>query len=69
MSQKDAFRAALERADFNSVRGSFRFGNNHCPIQDYYVRQVVETANGKYGNRLSGKVFSSHQDAYAAECR
>jgi branched-chain amino acid transport system substrate-binding protein len=69
MSQKDAFRAALERADFNSVRGSFRFGNNHFPIQDYYVRQVVETANGKYGNRLSGKVFSSHQDAYAGQCR
>jgi len=69
MSDPDAFRSALEKADFDSVRGSFRFGPNHFPIQEFYVRKVVEKENGQYGNQLLGKVFSDHQDPYAAECR
>ena len=69
LTDKDGFRTALERADFASVRGRFSFGNNHFPIQDYYVRQVVETADGSYSNQLLSRVFSSQQDAYAAECR
>ncbi len=69
MSDPGAFRSALEKADFDSVRGSFRFGPNHFPIQDFYVRQVVEKESGRYGNQLLRKVFSDHQDPYAAECR
>ena len=69
MSKADAFRAALEKADFASVRGRFRFGSNHFPIQDFYVRQVVKKEDGRYGNRLLGKVFDDHQDAYVSECR
>ena len=34
VSDKDAFRAALLKADFESVRGNFKFGPNHHPIQD-----------------------------------
>ncbi len=41
ISKADAFRGALEAARFESVRGKFRFGPNHHPIQDVYVRQVV----------------------------
>ena len=40
----DAFRAALEAAEFKSVRGKFRFNTNHHPIQDFYVREVVKDA-------------------------
>jgi len=69
MSRADAFRKALEKADFASVRGSFRFGSNHHPIQDIYVREVVEAADGSITNKTLGKVFSDHADAYAAECR
>lgn len=66
-SNMDAFRAALEKADFDSVRGSFRFGNNHHPIQDLYVREVVKDASGIYNKTLK-KVFSDHADAYAGQC-
>ncbi len=69
LSDRDGFRAALEKADFASVRGSFRFGPNHFPIQDFYVRKVVATEDGAVRNRLLGQVFSGHQDAYAGECR
>lgn len=68
MSRSDDFRAALERADFESVRGEFRFGPNHHPIQDIYARVVVNE-DGFITNRLVSKVFEDHQDAYAAECR
>ncbi len=64
-----AFRKALEAADFPSVRGRFRFGPNHHPIQDIYVREVVKTADGGYTNRTLEKVFTDHADAYAGECR
>ena len=42
VSDADAFRAALEAADFASVRGDFKFNTNHHPIQDIYAREVVE---------------------------
>ena len=68
MNRSDAFRAALEKADFPSVRGRFRFGRNHFPIQDYYVRQVVKSGDGGIVNRLLGRVFTDHPDAYADRC-
>jgi branched-chain amino acid transport system substrate-binding protein len=66
-SDMDAFRAALEKADFDSVRGNFRFGSNHHPIQDIYVREVVKDASGIH-NKTVQKVFSNHVDAYAGDC-
>jgi len=63
----DAFRAALKKADFDSVRGNFRFGNNHHPIQDIYVREVVKDSSGIH-NKTVKKVFSNHADAYAGDC-
>ena len=33
-------RAAMEKADFPSVRGSFAYGKNHFPIQNFYLREV-----------------------------
>ena len=68
LSKKDAFRSALEKADFTSVRGAFRFGPNHFPIQDYYVRQVVQKEDGSLTNKLLKKVFTDHQDAYVGQC-
>ena len=64
---KDAFRAALKAAEFDSVRGEFRFGNNNHPIQDIYVREVV-AGEGKPTNKLVGVAVKQRQDVYAAEC-
>lgn len=66
-SNMDAFRSALEKADFDSVRGNFRFGSNHHPVQDIYVREVVKDASGIHNTTLK-KVFSNHADAYAGQC-
>lgn len=68
MSKADAFRKALEKADFASVRGAFKFGPNHHPIQDIYARVVVKDGD-IYTNKLVGKVFANHADAYAPACK
>ncbi|MCB1759579.1 MAG: ABC transporter substrate-binding protein [Gammaproteobacteria bacterium] len=68
LSDLGAFREALKRADFVSVRGPFRFGSNQHPIQDIYVREVVKLEAGGTTNETRKKVFSEHRDAYAAEC-
>lgn len=67
-ADKDKFREALRAVRIETSRGPFRFGNNHFPIQDFYAREVVKLADGTVTNRLLGKVFSEHQDAYAEEC-
>jgi branched-chain amino acid transport system substrate-binding protein len=68
LSDMDAVRAALKAADFDSTRGDFRFGNNHFPIQDFYLREAVEDSEGRWTTRIVSKVLEDHQDAYAADC-
>ena len=67
-SDADAFRAALEAADFDSTRGAFRFGPNHHPIQTIYAREVVKEGD-VYTNRVIDVALEDHADAYAADCR
>ncbi len=65
----DDFRNALKKADFASVRGNFSFGKNQHPIQDLYIREVIQTPSGEYTNKTIQKVFSNHVDAYAEQCK
>lgn len=69
LSDMAAFQAAVKKADFESVRGDFKFGNNNHPIQDFYVREVVKKADGKTTNKTLKKVFSDHVDVYADLCK
>ena len=69
IEDKAALRRALEAANFESVRGEFRFNVNHVPIQHYYLRQVVKGADGTLTNRLVSTVLAAHGDAYATACR
>jgi branched-chain amino acid transport system substrate-binding protein len=67
VSDADAFRAALEEADFQSVRGDFAFASNHHPIQNIYMREVVKEGD-VVTNRVLGVAMEDHTDAYGAEC-
>jgi len=64
----DAMRAALRKADFQSVRGSFRFGHNHFPIQSYYLNQVAKDPSGKLYNKLLGVAQKDVVDAFSGKC-
>jgi len=68
-SDREAIVAALEKADFPSVRGPFTYGKNHYPIQAYYARVVEKDSEGRITNKLAGKVFDQYQDVYAGQCK
>lgn len=63
-----ALRKALAKADFQSVRGAFKFGVNQHPVQDWYALKVEKGADGVPVLKTSGKVLSNHGDVYAAQC-
>ncbi|MCB9947323.1 MAG: ABC transporter substrate-binding protein [Rhodospirillaceae bacterium] len=68
LDDTEALIAAFETAQFDTVRGSFRFNTNHFPIQNFYLREVVQLEDGTLTNRLAGTVFTDHTDAYAQDC-
>lgn len=66
---KDALRAAIKAARFESTRGEFKFNTNQLPIQNYYLRLIERDAQGRLVNKVSGPpVFVNHSDAYVQDC-
>jgi branched-chain amino acid transport system substrate-binding protein len=68
VSDKDALRAALKKADFTSLRGGFKFNTNHYPIQDFYLVKVAKRADGKYETEIAKKIFENYADPHAKDC-
>lgn len=68
LSDQDALRAAMEKADYASVRGRYRYGKNHFPVQNFYVREVVADADGKWTTKIVDTVYEDHQDTYVGQC-
>ena len=66
-SKKDAMRDELRKANFKSVRGPFKYGNNHVPIQNFYLQDVV-----KVGDELVLKtvatIVKDNQDQHHGKC-
>jgi branched-chain amino acid transport system substrate-binding protein len=67
-ADKDALRATLKKADFKSLRGNFKFNNNHYPIQDFYLVKVGKRGDGKYQTEIDKTVFTDFGDSYAKDC-
>lgn len=65
---KDALRAALMKADFQSLRGKFKFNTNHYPIQDFYLVKVGKRPDGKYQTEIAQKVFTDYADPHVKDC-
>jgi branched-chain amino acid transport system substrate-binding protein len=69
LDDADAFRDALRKADFESVRGKFAFGPNQHPVQNWYALKVEKGDDGKPMLKTVGEVLKDHGDAYATECK
>lgn len=63
-----AFRAAMLKADFKSVRGAFKFGPNQHPIQDWYALKV-EKEGDKLVLKTKSKLLSDFGDFYSKNCK
>lgn len=68
VSDKEGLRKALKKADFESVRGKFKFAQNNHPINDWYSRIVEKQADGTLVNKTVGVVLKDHTDVYAKDC-
>jgi branched-chain amino acid transport system substrate-binding protein len=68
LADKDALRAALQKADFKSLRGDFKFNTNHYPIQNFYLVKVAKRPDGKFQTEIAQNVFANYADPYAKDC-
>ncbi|MFN6251114.1 MAG: ABC transporter substrate-binding protein [Acetobacteraceae bacterium] len=69
LADKDALRAGLRAAEFTSVRGNFKIGANHFPVQDFWLTRVAKRPDGKFQTEIVRKVLENNVDPWAAECR
>jgi branched-chain amino acid transport system substrate-binding protein len=67
LSKKEDMRRAMEKADFKSVRGNFKFGNNHIPIQNFYLQDVVKEGND-YVLKTVATIVENYQDRFHDRC-
>jgi branched-chain amino acid transport system substrate-binding protein len=68
LSDKAAVQKALEKADFKSVRGNFKYGNNHFPIQNFYLQDVVKDKDGNYALKTVATIVENDQDRFHDKC-
>ena len=68
LSKKDAMKAEMEKANFKSVRGPFRYGNNHVPIQNFYLSEVVKDSSGELSLKTVATIVENDQDRFHDKC-
>ncbi len=68
ISKKDAMRDEMRKANFASVRGPFKYGNNHFPIQNFYLQDVVRGANNGLALKRIATIITNSQDRYHDKC-
>jgi branched-chain amino acid transport system substrate-binding protein len=68
ISDKKAFQATLKAADFRSVRGNFKFGNNNFPIQDLHMLEAHKDGKGRMNLKTIATPLKDSQDLYAKNC-
>lgn len=68
-SKKDAMKAEMEKANFKSLRGPFKYGKNHIPIQNFYLQDVVKDAEGQLSLKTVATIVKDDQDRFADKCQ
>jgi branched-chain amino acid transport system substrate-binding protein len=67
-SKKDAMRDEMRKANYASVRGPYKYGNNHIPIQNFYLQDVVKKADGTLGLKTVTTIVKDSQDRFHGKC-
>ncbi len=68
LTNKEGMRQEMEKADFKSVKGGFKFGNNHLPIQNFYLEEARKDDDGSYSLHTLSTIVKDDQDTYHAQC-
>ena len=68
LTKKDAMRAEMRKANYASVRGPYKYGNNHFPIQNFYLQDVVKDAEGNLTLKTVATIVKDSQDQFHDKC-
>jgi branched-chain amino acid transport system substrate-binding protein len=68
LSKKDDMRNEMRKANYKSVRGPYKYGNNHIPIQNFYLQEVVKDAEGMFTLKTAATIVKDSQDEHAKKC-
>jgi len=68
LTKKDAMRAEMRKANYASVRGPYKYGNNHFPIQNFYLQDVVKDAEGNLTLKTVATIVKDSQDMFHDKC-
>jgi len=68
LTKKNEMRRAAEKADFKSVRGNFKFGPNHIPIQNFYLQDAVKEGD-EYRLKTVATIVENDQDKHFGKCK
>jgi len=68
LADKEGLRKAMEKADFASVRGPFKYGNNHIPIQNFYLQDAGKNPDGSYSLHTVSLIVANDQDKFHDQC-
>ena len=66
-SKKEDMRKEMEKANFKSVRGNFKFGPNHIPIQSFYLQDAVKQGDD-YVLKTVVTIVENDQDRFHDKC-
>jgi branched-chain amino acid transport system substrate-binding protein len=69
LNNKDGMRNEMRKANYASVRGPYRYGNNHFPIQNFYLQDVVKDAEGNLTLKTITTIVKDSQDQFHTRCR
>jgi len=67
LTKKDEMRKEVEKANFPSVRGKFKYGNNHIPIQNFYLQEAVKQGDD-YVLKTVATIVENNQDSFHDKC-
>src|SRR5205809_1249292 len=67
LTKKDEMRKEMEKANFKSVRGNFKFGPNHIPIQNFYLQDAVKQGDD-YVLKTVATIVENDQDKHVGKC-
>ena len=68
LTKKDAMRAEMRKANYASVRGPYKYGNNQFPIQNFYLQDVVKDAQGNLTLKTVATIVKDSQDQFHDKC-
>jgi len=68
LSKKDEMRKEMQRVNYASVRGPYKYGNNQFPIENFYLQDVVKDPDGVLTLKTVATIVKDSQDRFHGKC-